>query len=93
MTDGHNLHFADDADLPPAAFAEQFVNPDSTKAQPADELLRQARMIIATELSADPILRQEIRRLFKAHGQMSVLPTERGKTKIDQFHAYNVSTL
>ena len=90
MTDGHNVHFVEDADLPPASHAEQFVDPDPTKAPPAEELLRQARMILATELSADPVLRQEIRKLFKTNGQISVLPTERGKMKIDDFHPYNV---
>lgn len=91
MTDGHNVHFVEDADLPPIALADQYVDPDPTKARPAEDSLRQARMILATELSADPILRQEIRKLFKAHGQISTLPTERGKSKIDEFHSYNVS--
>jgi transcription elongation factor SPT6 len=86
----HNVHFVEDAELPPITYAEQFVNPDLTKAQPAEEVLRQARMILATELSSDPILRQEIRRLFKTSGQISCSPTERGKVKIDEFHPYNV---
>jgi transcription elongation factor SPT6 len=44
----------DDQDLAPEAYAEQFMDPDPAKALPASELLRRARMIIATELGKDP---------------------------------------
>ena len=66
----------------PLAYAEQFVDPDVTKAQPPEDLLRRARMILATELGKDPILRQEMRNVFKAAAQVSAVPTERGLHKI-----------
>ena len=69
-------------ELSPLAYAEQFVDPDPTKALPADELLRRARMILATELGKDPLLRQEIRAVFKTAAQVSVVPTERGAVKV-----------
>lgn len=75
----------------PLAFAEQYVDPDETRAQPAEELLTRARMIIATELGKDPLLRHEIRNTFKANALVSVTPTERGISKIDQHHPYFVS--
>ena len=78
----NNAHFVEEPDVNPLAYAEQFVDPDPSKAQPPDELLRRARMIFSTELGKDPILRQEIRNVFKAEAQVSVTPTERGITKI-----------
>ncbi|EJD02347.1 transcription elongation factor SPT6 [Fomitiporia mediterranea MF3/22] len=90
MSAGHNVHFVEDKDLSPAAFAEQYADPDPSKALPAEDLLRQARMIIATELGIDPLLRRHVRDTFKNHAQISILPTDRGKTKIDDHHVYYV---
>jgi len=72
-------------------YAEQFVDIDVTKEQVPEELLRQARMILSTDLGKDPLLRQEIRQIFKAQARISVLPTEKGITKIDEHHPYYVS--
>lgn len=47
-------------------------------------------MILCTELGKDPLLRQEMRQLFKAEAQISVVPTDRGITKIDEHHPYFV---
>lgn len=90
MSGGQNLHFVEDHDLAPIVYAEQFADPDPAKALPSEDLLRQARMIIATELGYDPLLRQYVRDEFKQHAQISCVPTDRGKVKIDQFHAYYV---
>jgi len=86
-----NVHFVDDQELNPIAFAEQFTDPDATVAQTPEEVLRRARMILATELGKDPLLRQAIRDLFKTDALISVLPTERGMAKIDDHHPYFVS--
>jgi transcription elongation factor SPT6 len=83
----------DDQDLNPMAYADQFVDPDPTKAHPPEGLLRRARMIIATELGKDPLLRQAIRDAFKTDALISVSPTERGVAKIDEHHPYYVSYL
>ena len=88
-----NTHFVEEQELNPLAYAEQFVDPDANHAQSAEELLARARMIIATELGKDPLLRQEIRNIFKANAQVSVLPTERGISKIDEHHPYFVRLL
>ncbi|KAI6150440.1 transcription elongation factor Spt6 [Pisolithus tinctorius] len=81
-------NFVEDQELNPTAFAEQFVNPDSLVPQTPAELLRRARMIFATELGKDPLLRQTIRDFFKVEAQISVQPTERGINKIDEHHPY-----
>lgn len=79
---GNISHYVEEQELNPLAYAEQFVDPDPTKAHSPEELLRRARMILATELGKDPILRQEIRAVFKSEAQVSVLPTDRGIIKI-----------
>ncbi|KZT26523.1 transcription elongation factor Spt6 [Neolentinus lepideus HHB14362 ss-1] len=83
-----NAHFVEDQEVNPVAYAEQFADPDPTKAQPPEELLRRARLIISTELGKDPLLRQEMRNVFKAEARVSVSPTDRGITKIDEHHPY-----
>jgi len=78
------MYDIEDPDLNLIAFADQFVDPDPTKAQPPEEILRRARMIIATELGKDPVLWQAIRDAFKTDAIISVTPTERGVAKIDE---------
>ncbi|KAH9946100.1 transcription elongation factor Spt6 [Epithele typhae] len=84
----HNTHFVEEQDTTPLSYSEQFVDPQATRPQSAEELLARARMIIATELGKDPLLRQEIRNTFKLHALVSVLPTDRGISKIDEHHPY-----
>ena len=88
---GRSIHFIEDQDVPPMAYAEQFADPDPSKALPPEELLRQARLIISTQLGADPLLRRHVRDLYKNFAQVSVSPTEKGKSKIDEYHTYYVS--
>jgi len=80
----------DDLDFNPIAYAEQFADSVPAKAQSPEELLRKARMIFSTELGKDPLLRNQIRRLFKEEASITVEPTERGITKIDEHHPYFV---
>jgi len=74
--------------LNPIVYAEQFVDPDPLKAQQPEELLARARMLLATELGKDPLLRNEFRKLFRDEAQISVEPTDRGNLKIDERHPY-----
>jgi transcription elongation factor SPT6 len=86
-----HVYFVDDLDFNPVAYAEQFADSDPSKAQTPEELLRKARMIFATELGKDPLLRDEIRKIFKKEARITVVPTERGISKIDENHPYYVS--
>jgi transcription elongation factor SPT6 len=92
MSSNH-VHFVEDQDLNPMVYAEQFGDPDPTKTQPPEELLRRARMILSTELGKDPLMRNQIRKLFQQEALISVEPTERGITKIDEHHMYFVSSI
>lgn len=85
------LHFVDDQELNPIVYAEQFADPDPLKAQPPEELLNRARMLLSTEIGKDPMLRNEFRKLYKDEAQITVEPTERGVAKIDEKHPYFVS--
>ncbi|KAK2466864.1 hypothetical protein APHAL10511_001122 [Amanita phalloides] len=82
------LHFVDDQELNPTAYAEQFADPDPLKAQPPEDLLSRARMLLSTEIGKDPLLRNEFRKLFREEAQITVEPTERGILKIDERHPY-----
>ncbi|KAJ4487881.1 transcription elongation factor SPT6 [Lentinula aciculospora] len=82
------LHYVDNQNLDPLIYAEQFADPNPAKALVPEELLRRARMIIATELGKDPLLRDQMRQLFKKNALVSVSPTERGRNKIDEQHVY-----
>lgn len=88
-----NTHFVEEQELNPSSFAERFADPDPTKALSPEDLLNRARMIVSTELGKDPVLRQEMRDLFKHNAIISVSPTERGINKIDEHHAYFVCYL
>ena len=88
--EGRNSHVVHEQELEPLSYADQFVDPDPTKALSPDELLRRARMIFATELGKDPLLRQEMRNRFKRDALVSVHHTERGFNKIDEHHPYFV---
>ncbi|KAF7969884.1 hypothetical protein HWV62_25605 [Athelia sp. TMB] len=78
------VHYPEDQDLNPMVYAEQFSDPDATVAQPPEELLRRARMILSTELGKDPLLRNSMRDIFKREAEISVLPTDRGVSKITE---------
>ncbi|TFY57669.1 hypothetical protein EVJ58_g6888 [Rhodofomes roseus] len=83
-----HTHFVEDPELNPQAYAEQFADPDASRAQLPEELLGRARMILATEIGKDPLLRHKIREAFKADAVVSVSPTERGTAKIDDHHPF-----
>ena len=85
-----HLHDVEDPEIGPQAYAEQFQDPDPSKALPPDDLLARARLILATELGKDPLLRTAMRKKFRDEALISVEPTERGLNKIDDHHPYYV---
>jgi transcription elongation factor SPT6 len=50
-------------------------------------------MIAVHEISRDPMLKKETRRFFKDYGVVSVTPTEKGISKIDEMHPFYVRRL
>lgn len=50
-----------------------------------------ARHILQSEFAKHPLLRQQARDLFQQSARVTVLPTERGTAKIDEYHMYYVS--
>ncbi|KIO20227.1 hypothetical protein M407DRAFT_30136 [Tulasnella calospora MUT 4182] len=78
-----------DQDVTPVAYANEFVTDGPAGViRDAEKQLELARLIIATEIGKDPVLRQRIRTLFEGSAVISCLPTERGNEKIDEFHPY-----
>ncbi|KAF8319346.1 hypothetical protein DL93DRAFT_2178674 [Clavulina sp. PMI_390] len=82
--------FTEDQQTTPLIFAEAFVSGESGGGGPAtpEDALQSARMILATELGKDPLLRQVTRDRFKSGAVVSVKPTEKGVNKIDDQHPY-----
>ena len=78
------IHHVSDNELPPLVFAEQFQDPDPSKAQSPESILRQARLILSTELGMDPLLRKFVREQFRFNALLSCVPTERGRGIISQ---------
>jgi transcription elongation factor SPT6 len=83
--------FDGDQDLPPLVHAEAFGDPNQERYLSPESLLQQARMLLATEIGKDPLLRKDVRELFKTDGLVTIRPTEKGITKIDDHHPYNVT--
>ncbi|KAF7294872.1 Transcription elongation factor Spt6 [Mycena indigotica] len=79
-----NVNFLVEQELNPLVYAEQFVNPDPMQAETPDELLRKARMILATELGKDPLLRAQMRDTFRSEGRVTIHPTDTGILKISE---------
>ncbi|KAJ3050953.1 Transcription elongation factor spt6, partial [Rhizophlyctis rosea] len=52
------------------------------------KVLEAAKTIVATEIAADPVFRRHVRRLFLGDSAVTVTPTLRGRTEIDQGHPY-----
>ncbi|PWN50172.1 hypothetical protein IE53DRAFT_107949 [Violaceomyces palustris] len=80
-------YFPDDQTVPPLVYAEQFVGGDSGTPN-AEAALAKAKMLLSHEIGKDPLMKREVRELFKSSALMSVEPTERGMIKIDDQHPY-----
>jgi transcriptional accessory protein Tex/SPT6 len=57
----------------------------------AEKILKRAKLLVATEISKDPLMRKEIRDIFKNSAEVSCYPTDKGLVKIDEHHPYYVS--
>ena len=90
--DKKKTHVTLDEMVDPLAYAEQFTSETTIGGKTPQEQLNLARMILATELGRDPLLRMEIRKVFEKRAVISVIPTDKGNNKIDEFHPYHVCT-
>ncbi|PWZ02826.1 transcription elongation factor SPT6 [Testicularia cyperi] len=81
------LYASQDPEKAPLAFAEEFVGAQ-WGANTAEVALAKARMLLCQEIGKDPVLKREIRQLFKDSAEISIEPTERGMTVIDDGHPY-----
>ena len=85
VTQQQNLHFPDDCTETPLAAAEAFIS----HAYPTPtSVLDAARLKIAQDIAVHPQFRAFIRRIFFSDSVVSVQPTEKGKTEVEQNHPY-----
>lgn len=80
-------HIPDDQTKPPLEFAEGFTSHEWGAPTP-EVALAKAKMLLSQEIGRDPLLKREIRQLFKDSAEINIEPTERGMTKIDDQHPY-----
>lgn len=75
-------------DRMPNDVAAEFAG-DNTMFRAPQDALAAAKRILVTEFAKDPTIRQQARDFVEACGIVSVTPTERGMSVIDNFHAYH----
>ncbi|TKY90444.1 hypothetical protein EX895_000442 [Sporisorium graminicola] len=76
-----------DPEESPFKFAEQFTG-SAWGAHSPEIALAKAKMMLSQEIGKDPILKREMRQLFKDAAEINIEPTERGMTVIDDQHPY-----
>ncbi|KAJ9476993.1 Transcription elongation factor SPT6 [Pseudozyma hubeiensis] len=76
-----------DPEVSPFKFAEQFTG-SAWGAHSPEIALAKAKMMLSQEIGKDPILKREMRQLFKDAAEINIEPTERGMTVIDEQHPY-----
>ena len=81
ISNGFKLHHTEDEMAQPYAMAGDFIDGPLTN---AENVMKAARNMLANELGKHPFVKREVRLFFKNHATISVSPTERGMTKIDE---------
>ena len=82
------LHFPEDSARNPEEAAEEYI---CTLFPTVEKVLVATREMIALEISADPTLRNFLRRVYSTDAVITVTPTSKGKTEIKPGHKYYVS--
>ncbi|KAG0349604.1 Transcription elongation factor spt6 [Podila humilis] len=85
VLEGNKRHYPDDVSMAPEEAASAFVG--STFAS-ADRVISIAISMIAQEISVDPQVRKAIRSTYESTACVTVTPTEKGATVIDELHPY-----
>lgn len=87
VVSGVRAHIPDDPPAVPASIADEYVDVARGVASP-EQALQLARTLLAHELGKEPLLRRDVRQLFRTSALLDVEPTERGMTRIDESHPY-----
>lgn len=80
-------YFPEDEPSAPEDLAQQFIDVGAG-AGSADAALKLAKFLASHEVGKEPMLKREIRKLYRDFAHMTVKPTERGQIKIDEEHPY-----
>jgi transcriptional accessory protein Tex/SPT6 len=81
-------HIVDDDERDPETLAEDYKCPEFST---TFSVLGAARVMIAGEISTCLPVRSWLREIVRLSAVVNVVPTERGKTEIDEAHEYYVS--
>ncbi len=81
------LHFTEDEDKDPMEVAREYSEQDLAIYDDTD-VMAAAKTILSIELGRHPLIRRAVREHFRKYSVMTVEPTERGVSKIDDQHPY-----
>ncbi|EPQ32196.1 uncharacterized protein PFL1_00393 [Pseudozyma flocculosa PF-1] len=87
VTGAARRYIPEDQPLPPLEYAEQFVGAEWGTFT-SEIALSKAKLLLVQDIGKDPLLKREIRQLFKDSAEINIEPTERGMVKIDEQHPY-----
>ncbi|KAF9324157.1 Transcription elongation factor spt6 [Podila minutissima] len=85
VLEGNKRHYPDDVNMSPEELASNYVGPTFAT---ADRVISIAISMIAQEISVDPQVRKAIRSKYEITACVTVTPTEKGATTIDELHPY-----
>jgi transcription elongation factor SPT6 len=81
--EGNQRHVPDDPTVDPIVEADMFIDqnfPDTSK------VLKAVRSVLAQEMAFDPQVRKAMRKDWESYATVTVKPTEKGYTTIDELH-------
>ncbi|KAF9115075.1 Transcription elongation factor spt6 [Mortierella sp. AM989] len=85
LIDGNKRHFPEDVGVMPLEAAEKYVERGFPS---TDRVVNLAMKIISQEVAVDPQVRKAVRIKYESTACVTVTPTEKGATVIDELHPY-----
>ncbi|PRW45415.1 transcription elongation factor SPT6 isoform A [Chlorella sorokiniana] len=82
---GYKKHQPEDLRVDPLTHAQQFVSEGGGFARP-EAVVKAGRHMAATEIAAEPLVRQVVRKHYQDNAAVWTAPTAAGETAIDPFH-------
>ncbi|RKP07054.1 SH2 domain-containing protein [Thamnocephalis sphaerospora] len=83
--DGAKRHHADDPSDDPLVVAERYTCPAFPR---ADLALAAAKEVMGRQIAVDPAVRRSLRRMFEHDAVVTVRPTDKGRTAVDETHRW-----
>ncbi|XP_023242655.1 transcription elongation factor SPT6-like [Centruroides sculpturatus] len=83
LRDNYQRHEVDQYPIGPLEVAGDFV---SKRFPTAEDALRAARFVVATQISCDPVVRKCVRQTYFERAKINIKPTKKGIKEVDENH-------